>query len=573
VSVTQLNIDVKIAGAEDAAGKLKKVEDAADATGKKAKEAGGLFSDFGAGVRKLDNAVDAVEKPMRALNGALDIASVALGVGLAGPLGMVIGQFIDFAKSVGENIRQSDLFVSSADAMAASFARVGAAASQVTTEVDAIIKSVGIANIGLQQLGQLRGKGLQLADIESDVATFEQQAKEYTASAEEARRQATSLDEQFRAALLKQAQDFAGLQEQVMRDATGAVQRRYDASNALLDELANRRQQAEEAALDFEARRETADFNGQKRARDRAALLGDANTLAGKVVEAEKKQAAAIDETAAATTRAAKATTDRSKAIAAADAEAERARLQEFDRVAGLVLAEEKTARARELASTPLALAEGLPTQGPTLMQALGDVIGPGAPAVKTISPVEESLTSLTQSAMDLESMGVGALQSFSQAAGQALATLVIDGDKAGVSFKKLAGQVAAGLSAQAFGYAVFLSALGVAAALTGPVLGYTAPGLFQGAAVMAGTGLLLASTARALGASTVSSSGGAASAGGSASGAQDRVSSFSAGGGGAQPVAVTVVLGVDEVSNVLVRQSQREARSGSLSSSRLAVA
>jgi hypothetical protein len=35
----------------------------------------------------------------------------------------------------------------------------------------------------------------------------------------------------------------------------------------------------------------------------------------------------------------------------------------------------------------------------------------------------------------------------------------------------------------------------------------------------------------------------------------------------------VTVVLGVDEVSNVLVRQSQREARSGSLSTSRLAVA
>ena len=89
----------------------------------------------------------------------------------------------------------------------------------------------------------------------------------------------------------------------------------------------------------------------------------------------------------------------------------------------------------------------------------------------------------------------------------------------------------------------------------------------------MAGTGLLLAGTARALGASTVGSSSGAASAAGSAGGAQDRVSSFSAGGGGAQPMQVTVVLGVDEVSNVLVRQSQREARSGSLSTSRLAVA
>jgi hypothetical protein len=570
VSVTSLAIDVKIQGADDAAAKLKKVEDAAEATGKKADKAGGFFAGFENQVKKLDDAVDKVERPMRVFNGALDIASVALGVGLAGPLGMVIGQFVDLAKSVGENIVQSGLFVNSADAMAASFARVGAAASQVTTEVDSIIKSVGIANIGLQQLGQLRGKGLQLADIESDIATNEALAKEYTASAEEARRQAASLDEQFRAAQLKQAQDFAGLQEQVMRDATGAVQRRYDASNALLDELAIRRQQAEEAALDFEARRETADFNGQKRARERAALLGEANTLAGKVVESEKKQAEAIDQTTKATERATRATRENTEAI---QAEIERLKQAEFDRITAKVIAEERAAIERERSSTPLALAEGLPVQGPTLQEALGDVIGPDAPAAKTISPLEESLKSLSESAMNLESMGVGALQSFSQAAGQALASLVIDGDKAAGSFKKLAGQVAAGLSAQAFGYAVFLTALGVAATLAPVALGALNPGgLFAGAAAMAGTGLLLGVTARALGASTYGPGQSSQSASGSAGGAQDRVSSFSAGGGGAQPMQVTVVLGVDEVSNVLVRQSQRESRAGSLSSSRLAV-
>ena len=92
MSVTQLNIDVKIAGAEEAAAKLQKVEQAADATGKKAEQAGGLFAGFERGVKKLDDAVDAVEKPMRVFNGALDIASIALGVGLAGPLGMVIQQ-------------------------------------------------------------------------------------------------------------------------------------------------------------------------------------------------------------------------------------------------------------------------------------------------------------------------------------------------------------------------------------------------------------------------------------------------------------------------------------------------
>jgi hypothetical protein len=570
VSVTSLAIDVKIQGADDAAAKLKKVEDAAEATGKKADKAGGFFAGFENQVKKLDDAVDKVERPMRVFNGALDIASVALGVGLAGPLGMVIGQFVDLAKSVGENIVQSGLFVNSADAMAASFARVGAAASQVTTEVDSIIKSVGIANIGLQQLGQLRGKGLQLADIESDIATNEALAKEYTASAEEARRQAASLDEQFRAAQLKQAQDFAGLQEQVMRDATGAVQRRYDASNALLDELAIRRQQAEEAALDFEARRETADFNGQKRARERAALLGEANTLAGKVVESEKKQAEAIDQTTKATERATRATRENTEAI---QAEIERLKQAEFERITAKVIAEERARIERERSSTPLALAEGLPVQGPTLQEALGDVIGPDAPAAKAISPLEENLKSLSESAMNLESMGVGALQSFSQAAGQALASLVIDGDKAAGSFKKLAGQVAAGLSAQAFGYAVFLTALGVAATLAPVALGALNPGgLFAGAAAMAGTGLLLGVTARALGASTYGPGQSSQSASGSAGGAQDRVSSFSAGGGGAQPMQVTVVLGVDEVSNVLVRQSQRESRAGSLSSSRLAV-
>ncbi len=133
---------------------------------------------------------------------------------------------------------------------------------------------------------------------------------------------------------------------------------------------------------------------------------------------------------------------------------------------------------------------------------------------------------------------------------------------------------MAAGLSAQAFGYAIFLGAMATAAALAPVALGFLNPaGLATGAAVMAGTGLLLAGTARALGASTVGSSSGAASAAGSAGGAQDRVSSFSAGGSSAQPMQVTVVLGVDEVSNVLVRQSQREARSGSLTASRLAVA
>ena len=100
MSVTSLAIDVKIQGADDAAQKLKKVEDAADGLGKKTEKAGGLFAAFEGQVKKLDDAVDKVEKPMRTFSGALDIASIALGVGLAGPLGAVVQQLIELGKGV-----------------------------------------------------------------------------------------------------------------------------------------------------------------------------------------------------------------------------------------------------------------------------------------------------------------------------------------------------------------------------------------------------------------------------------------------------------------------------------------
>jgi hypothetical protein len=549
VSVTQLQIDVKIAGADETAAKLKKVEDAADSVGKKAEQTGGLFAGFERGVKKLDDAVDKVERPMRVFNGALDIASIALGVGLAGPLGMVIQQLIDFGPVLLEAAKSAGIFARSADEIAAGIRGIGAQAvssAEDVTKFYAALNRPGGVGVGEQQRAIVERAGVQLGGLRKELADLQTGITEAIGTQAEARRIIASTTEE--------------LTRQV-----GPIRSREEG-----DRL---RQEREVARAELE-RAISLEQSFRKEATNRQDTI---DRLTRQTTEALGVQTQAQ-------VQATKAVEDNTKAVEASNAAAKRRRdmlaeiaqlqEQERDRVAGLVLAEEKAARARELASTPLALAEGLPTQGPSLMDALGDVIGKGeAPVEKQATAAEQSLQSLTQSAMDLESMGVGALQSFSQAAGSALATLVIDGDKAGVSFKKLAGQVAAGLSAQAFGYAVFLSALGVAAALTGPVLGYSAPGLFQGAAVMAGTGLLLAGTARALGASTVGASGSGAGAAGSTSGAQDRVSSFSAGGGGAQPVAVTVVLGVDEVSNVLVRQSQREARSGSLSTSRLAVA
>ena len=549
MSVTQLNIDVKIAGADEAAAKLQKVEQAADATGKKAEQAGGLFAGFERGVKKLDDAVDAVEKPMRVFNGALDIASIALGVGLAGPLGMVIQQIIDFGPVLLESAKAAGIFARSAEEIAAGIRAIGAQAvssSEDVTKFYTALARPGGVGAPEQQRAIVERAGVQLGGLRKELADLQAGLTEAIGIQTEARRVIASTTDE--------------LTRQV-----GAIRSREEG-----DKLRQEREVARtelERAIGLEKT-----FRTEATNRQNAIDLVTRKTNEALGIQAETQK------------QATKATVENTKAIESNNAAAEKRRAmlaeiatlqqQERDRVAGLVLAEEKAARARELASTPLALAEGLPTQGPTLMQALGDVIGPGAPAVKTISPLEESLKSLSESAMNLESLGVGALQSFSQAAGQALASLVIDGDKAAGSFKKLAGQVAAGLSAQAFGYSVFLTALGIAATLAPVALGALNPaGLFAGAAAMAGTGLLLGVTARALGASTYGPGQSSQSAAGSAGGAQDRVSSFSAGGGGAQPMQVTVVLGVDEVSNVLVRQSQREARSGSLSTSRLAVA
>ena len=549
MSVTNLQIAVKIEGADEAASKLQRVENAADEVGKKSEKAGGLLAGFESRVKKLDDAVDKVERPMRTFSGALDIASLALGVGLAGPLGQVISQLVEFGGVALDAARSAGIFARSSEEIANNIRDVGKAATSSQEDVAKFYAAIAAGAQGqgatVAQRAIVERAGVSLGGLRKEIADLQQGITEAIATQAEARRIIASTTED----LTRQVGPVRSRAEgerlrQERQVAQDELQRAIGLEQSFRKEAINRQD-----TIDRLTRQTT------------EALGAQAN--------AQKAATAAKVEDVKVTERATAATRDNTEAIRA---ESERLKQAEFERITAKVIAEERARIERERSSTPLALAEGLPVQGPTLQEALGDLIAGPQAIPEAASAAEQSLAGLTQSAMDLESMGVGALQSFSAAAGQALATLVIDGDKAGVSFSKLAGQVAAGLSAQAFGYAVFLGALGVAAALTGPVLGYTAPGLFQAAGVMAGTGLLLAGTARALGASTVGSSSSAASSGASGGGAQDRVSSFSAGGGGAAPVNVTVVLGVDEVSNVLVRQSQREARAGSLSSSRLAV-
>ena len=106
MSVTNLNIAVQITGADEAAGKLRNVENAADEVGKKVDKTGGLFAGFERQVKRLDDAVDSVEKPMRTFSGALDIASLALGVGLAGPLAQSLSYSCQRSTSCGQALRR-----------------------------------------------------------------------------------------------------------------------------------------------------------------------------------------------------------------------------------------------------------------------------------------------------------------------------------------------------------------------------------------------------------------------------------------------------------------------------------
>ena len=546
MSVTNLNIAVQITGADDAASKLAKVEDAADKVGKKSEKASGFFAGFERQVRRLDDAVDSVEKPMRTFSGALDIASLALGAGLAGPIGQVITQLGELGKSVVDTAANMDGGAARAAAYAERLKKVGEEAKISTALVSAYQAAIEGGQGGALTAGQQVFTTEQARLREANITKLNDLQQQLNAS--------LAVEEERRAKLAEA--------QRLELEAGGAINVRVsEQAQTRLSEL--NEQQRLTARLSEQVVKLKAVEDGYK--------LTETELLrvAKERQDAESKKAVAIEETKKANERATASTKARTAAVKeATDA---------YAREISIIVEAEKEAqaaaeaRAAYDAMSPLQFIESLGPVTPSLQQSLGDLIKPAEVVPEQATAAESSLRGLTESAMDLESMGVGALQSFSQAAGQALATLVIDGDKAGVSFKKLAGQVAAGLSAQAFGYAVFLSALGVAAALTGPVLGYTAPGLFQAAGVMAGTGLLLAGTARALGASTTGGSG-AASAGAGAGGAQDRVSSFSAGGGGAAPVNVTVVLGVDEVSNVLVRQSQREARAGSLATSRLAV-
>ena len=509
-----LTLAVEVPGADQGERALGRVEAAArrvvSATDTAGRSTGGLSG----AMRSLDDAVDSVEKPMRALNGALDIASVALGVGLAGPLGVVLGQFIDLAKSIS-------------------------AAIEVTAPYERAT--------------------LDAADAATKLAAAEQEAAKQVAARVAAQRTAGTS-----AATRAVEAIGAGIDPQTLdrlvtagRTLESLTQQRTALVGALEPGRVTETQTRELDALTRAIERTREELRGLGAEGVGATVAATAaTTKAGAArVEVRKQEASSI------------------KGIEEA--------LRSLDPLVARASEDVRAARlSREVEAGTRGVSDGLfPSSRST-----ADVLAQGADAFdpeavpRAATATEAAFSSTLTAATDLSTIGVQALQTFSQAAGSALASVVINGDAVGQSFRQVIGQTAAGLSATLFSYSIFLGVMAAIAGLTGGILGFAGAQIGT-AALAAGAGAVtLGLIARAAGASTRGGTTGASrtasGGGGGGRGGGDRVASLSQGtGGGAMPVNVTVILGVDQVSRVLVDGSRREARAGSMSGNRLAVA
>ena len=616
VSDGKIGVDVEVTGAAESEEKLRKVAKAAKETGESAGKAGGLFSQFERATKSLDDAVDKVEKPMRTFSGAVDLASVALGVGLAGPLGQVIQQLLEMGKTLYESGKAAGVFAKSSEQITAELRKVGDQAKASTTDVEAFYAQIQrtpaelsdaeriLADVGatlnkqqkdrLQKLNDeaLQALGLQLAK-EKEAEEARKKADELRAKgrredvAETTRlfKSAREADETAAAALLRYSEllelrrtasleaealddrvrKSLGLQTRAEEAATKAAAVNAQAATKRIEEQTKAREQAAEAyrrAAEQRRKQEAEEEAAAERRRkeDEAQLL--------RLRELGKEAAAAIEDINAANDRAALAASlaaaGRTVAGFAPGLEAVGAAAASGVGMVGGVVESAEAVRQEEEAGRARRLQAALDGDAAASLAIQLEQQG---------TALRSNFSAVTQSALDLQSVGVSAVKGFSDAVGQALANLIITGGKFGQSFKKVAGDVAASLASQALSYSVFLGAAAIASAFSPGLLGpfWNPATLGAAAAAMAAVGVTLGFTARALGAGRTESPSGGSSAG--AGGGGDRTASYSAPGQAAPSMNVTVVLGVEQVSDVLVRQSQRESRSGSLASSRLAVA
>ncbi len=178
----------------------------------------------------------------------------------------------------------------------------------------------------------------------------------------------------------------------------------------------------------------------------------------------------------------------------------------------------------------------------------------------------KDAFGGMAESAMNVGGIVVQALSTMTGAVGSMMTNIIISGEAGAKGVAKAAGNALAGISAQAFGYSVLLGALAAAAQLTGPILGFAAPGLASAAGVMAAAGGGLAVTARLLGADKLG--GGAAGRGGAGAspggyGAATATNPY--GGPGQQGTTVQVYIDGEQVTRAVRVREQRMALSGGI--------
>jgi hypothetical protein len=179
---------------------------------------------------------------------------------------------------------------------------------------------------------------------------------------------------------------------------------------------------------------------------------------------------------------------------------------------------------------------------------------------------------------MAAEAQNVGGIMSsvvstFTSGVGTMVTNLIVAGEAGAKSVRKTIGQALGGISAQAFGYATLLTALGTAASL-GLVGLPAAPGLFSAAGVMAAAGAALALSARAMGASGVGASSGGGRGGGARGGESTPSAASTAPRSDRQsgPQPVIVYIGEDVVTRGVTSSARRQDMRGGIAEPRLAV-
>ena len=513
-------------------------------TAQAATGSGGLLSAWG----RIDDGAGKVMRSMGGLNDVLDIAKLALGVGLSGPIGAVV-------MGLGELFGAADL-------VKGMFGETATATKDLGAEQTA---AAAAARDHAKALGEVVTAGRRLAGsrLGVDASTLGGRAVLAGTIAEQEVAKIRAEQERLAVVLGTQVERAQGLAGRI--EAEGArvglvaastdVQREIADTVKQLDRLRERSVDAERALRQV--------FGATATTPTATPPRGTPRVTAPKVKADDKAEAAAAAEAAAIQSEIAIQT--------------ERTRLEgiaspELD---GLMEAIGRGAPDAVTALTPLTDSLSL------IGVAMGEAV--------EIAPTWQdslggALKGFASQAMDTASFAASAIQSVAGAIGTSMANMVAGVGKGSKGLRTSIGDIALMLSQQAFTFATYLAALGVVASIPGlGVLtaamtgGATAPTLFTAAAVMGGVGLSLGLTARAFGTSQSGGTGARASSGGGSSGGGGGASGggFGAFGNGQsdRPIEVTVILSADALHDSVVTTSGQRARSGSISSPRLAVA